>query len=72
MKKTEIRKVEQWLDEAFEFANLWEEHNGGNQDSNRFSPTNANYNRYAGMLVMLGLMGYDWKRIDGLHTVYKR
>ena len=71
MKRIDISRIEERLNEAFEFANLWEE-NHGNPDSNKFSPTNANYNRYVGMLVMLGLMGYDWKRINGLHTIYKR
>ena len=71
MKRIDISRIEERLNEAFEFANLWEEHHG-NPDSNKFSPTNANYNRYAGMLAMLGLMGYDWKRINGLHTICKR
>jgi predicted metal-dependent hydrolase len=71
MKKTDIRKIEERLDEEFGFSHFWEEHNG-NPDSDKFSPTNANYNRYVGMLVMLGLMGFDWRRIDGLHTIYKR
>ena len=71
MKKTDIRKIEERLDEAFEFAHIWEEHNG-NPDLSTFSPTNANYNRYDGMLAMLEMMGYVWKRVEGLHTVYKR
>ena len=71
MKKTDIRKIEKRLDEAFEFSHFWEEHHG-NPSSDRFSPINANYNRYDGMLAMLESMGYVWKRINGLHTVYKK
>ncbi|HHX36575.1 MAG TPA: hypothetical protein GX717_01175, partial [Clostridiaceae bacterium] len=67
----EIRRIEERLNEAFEFAHFWEEHHG-NPDSNKFSPINANYNRYDGMLAMLESMGYVWKRINGLHTVYKK
>ena len=70
MKQIDIHRIEERLNEAFEFANFWEEHNG-NPKLSTFSPTNANYNRYAGMLVMLGLMGYAWRRIDGIHTIYK-
>ena len=71
MKKTDIRRIEERLNEAFEFSHFWEEHNG-NPALSTFSPTNANYNHYSGMLAMLELVGYVWKRIDGLHTVHKR
>ena len=70
MNKQQIQHIEAWLDERFTIA-LATDKRMGNKDNSIFLSNNSDCIYYKGACDMLLIMGYDWKRHNGKHKIFK-
>ena len=57
-----IKSTEEWLDERWNIANM---------EINKDNPYSADMQYYKGAIAAVEWLGYDWKREDGKHKLFK-
>ena len=57
-----IKSTEEWLDERWVIANM---------EINKDNPYSADMQYYKGAIATVEWLGYDWKREDGKHKLFK-
>ena len=57
-----IKSTEEWLDERWVIANM---------EINKDNPYTADMQYYKGAIAAVEWLGYDWKREDGKHKLFK-
>ena len=57
-----IKSTEEWLDERCAIANM---------EINKDNPYSADMQYYKGAIATVEWLGYDWKREDGKHKLFK-
>lgn len=70
MTKEQQKSICVWLDERFEIA-LSTDKSMGNTDGQNFLPNNPDYIYYKGACDAIFACGYDWRRTNGKHSIYK-
>nr|DAK86222.1 MAG TPA: Protein of unknown function (DUF3826) [Caudoviricetes sp.] len=69
MTKEQKENICKWLDERWQIALTTDARMGNTKDE--FLPNNPDYIYYKGACDGIFAMGYDWKRTNGKHNIYK-